>query len=203
MGSLTFVLRPALGLRPLEARKLSLKVIRVGHHGILCAAELEMIPLCVPETFMVSTLPSNMLSTRAHLRPRAAVLNNRSSSGLAMLIVPFVVVKEPRTVMLEDSKIAPLPVPTKRGYNRGRRGFNWPEHVDIAKYRLETVLTWDITAQTLMLWSLFVFVVSAGAYCYQRTTGLRYEKSFWLSWCAISGAEPDFSGKLWSAQRAP
>jgi hypothetical protein len=113
-----------------------------------------------------------------------------------MLVMPFIVVKEPRTVMLEDSKIAPLPVPTKRGYSRGHRGFNWPEHVDIAKYRLETVLTWDITAQTLMLWSLFVFVVSAGAYCYQRTTGLRYEKAFWLSWCAISGAEPDFSGKL-------
>jgi hypothetical protein len=203
MGSLAFVLRPALGLRPLEAGKLTLKAICVGHHGILCASELEMIPLCAPETFMISTLPSNMAPRRAQLRSRAAVLNKFSSSRLATLVAPFIVVKEPRTVMFEDRKIAPLPVPAKVDYSRGRRGFNWPERVEIAKYHLETVLTWDITAQTLMLWSLFATVVLAGAYFYQRTTGLKYQKAFWLSWCALSGAEPDFSGKLCSSQRAP
>lgn len=61
------------------------------------------------------------------------------------------------------------------------------------KYKLEELLTWSLTTQTVLLWLGFFVVVGGGGYMYQRTTGFGAEKAYWRSWCALSGAEPDFS----------
>jgi ion channel POLLUX/CASTOR len=61
------------------------------------------------------------------------------------------------------------------------------------QYKLEEMLTWSLVGQAVLLWGLFFAVVGVGGYFYQRYTGFGVEKAVWRSWCALSGAEPDFS----------
>ena len=113
------------------------------------------------------------------------------------IFTSFVVVKEPHSFHYDN--ISPGILRATRLQRNveisDRQKIRWVDHLDAAKYRVETVLTRNITAQTTILWWLFVAVVAAGAHLYQRTTGLQHGKAFWLSWCALSGAEPDFSGR--------
>jgi hypothetical protein len=141
------------------------------------------------------TTDTSTTTTRVSKAPEA---DSADFSILARhVFTSFVVVKEPNSFHYDN--ISPDILRATRSQRdleiSDRQKISRVDHLEAAKYRLETVLTRNITAQTTILWWLFVAVVAAGAYLYQRTTGLQHGKAFWLSWCALSGAEPDFSGR--------
>lgn len=70
----------------------------------------------------------------------------------------------------------------------------------VLKYRLEEFLTWSLTGQAVLLWSGVFVLLAVGGYLYQRETGFGAEKAYWRTWCALSGAEPDFSEDPWRAK---
>ncbi|KAA8495165.1 putative ion channel POLLUX [Porphyridium purpureum] len=61
------------------------------------------------------------------------------------------------------------------------------------RYSLEQALTWNPALKAFLLASSFLLMAYVGARAYERVTGYDTNKSFWMAWAAISGAEPDFS----------
>jgi len=47
---------------------------------------------------------------------------------------------------------------------------------------------------------ILLALVFGGGVIYQRTTGFEHGVAFWRTWCAVSGAEPDFSEDPWRAK---
>mmetsp|Transcript_11773 Transcript_11773/g.35904 ORF Transcript_11773/g.35904 Transcript_11773/m.35904 type:complete len:739 (+) Transcript_11773:234-2450(+) len=68
------------------------------------------------------------------------------------------------------------------------------------QYKLETILTWHPSLKTALLMGTLFLILWVGGYAYKRCTSQASGQAYWRAWCALSGAEPDFSEDPWTAK---
>jgi len=68
------------------------------------------------------------------------------------------------------------------------------------QYRLESLLISHPGIKTGLLMAALLLLVFGGGSLYQKVTGFSSGVALWRTWCAVSGAEPDFSEDPWQGK---